>query len=151
MLSQHALDLVKSGKAPASPGQCLALVREAVEGFFGMAPYSLYTLLEAHNRELAQNRNAYQAEKAFLDAGFGIRGPVKPNDLVFARVTMPYGHVGIIYEDANFGLCVVENTSYALRQHWYGIPYTGSPNCLSPLSRWDLVSSIIRLPDGFGK
>jgi len=161
-LGDRAASIVKSGNGPTRSGLCLRLVRQALEAYYQLNSGEFYAMLTAFNPALhsSANYNAYQVELAFaayanspLAATAGVRSisPLelsrspKINAIVFARVSMPWGHTGVPARLSS-GWAIVENTWAKRRQQLYGIP-PGAPNAISPLEKWDKPSLILSLPD----
>lgn len=162
-LGDRAINIVQAGLAPPKAGLCLRFVRQVLEAYYQLNSGELYTALRPYNANLRSpaNYNAYQVELALetylqqpISSDHGVRSislleavrAPKINAIAFARVSMPWGHNGVLARLSSGALKIVENTWAKNRQRLYGQP-PGAPNAISPIEKWDKPSLIISLPD----
>lgn len=152
-IANKALVALSEPDTERRPFFCLAFVRDVIEEALGLPPYQLYAALaEGMTPQQYRRRWAVDAEMACRKLGYAVvtdrKNPIRPGDIVFSDSTPPYGHVGIVVE-VDGRLHVAENTASRQRQRKYG--RGGGALAVTPLSVWDRVTTVVRLPEAFGR
>ncbi|WP_337869842.1 hypothetical protein [Meiothermus sp.] len=158
----------------ATPGWCVAFVFEVIARVYATNRWILYSrVLDdtkadadksrwAHDIELGVDRLGWDIARADYDPASpsqqaALLGIIKPGDLLFssahhdepprsARVARDReGHIGIYAGEIGGIPTVVENTR-ADRGQWFG---RRSALRLTPLSRWDTVTTVARIPSNW--
>lgn len=152
-IANKALAALSEPDTERRPMYCLAFVRDIIEEALELPAYQFYALLaKGMTAQEYRRRWAADAEMACRKLGYAVtidrRNPLRPGDIVFSAGSAPYGHVGVVVE-IDGHLYVVENTASKGRQRKYG--RGGGALAVTPLQAWDRITTVVRLPEDFGR
>lgn len=151
-IANKALAALSEPDTERRPMYCLAFVRDVIEEALDLPAYQFYSLLaKGMTAQEYRRRWAVDAEMACRKLGYSVvidHKNLKPGDIVFSDASAPYGHVGVVVEH-NGRLYVVENTASKSRQRKYG--QGGGALAVTPLQAWDRITTVVRLPEDFGR
>ena len=150
---QRSIDAVLAGQLQLeqSPNSCLQAVRQVIEHANDWKGGAIYDHINYWAHRTPDNLRLAPAipwarsfEQACIDQGMGAPlSAARAGHLVFGRVPKLQGHIGIVGEDKDGGLYVLENAT--VRR---GRSLGGSLNWV-PLSQWGQPSTVARLPDAW--
>lgn len=142
---QASVERVIAGKLkmPGKGFMCLAGSRIVIEDALGWKSHALYDHVATFRVNTAK-RDPWAADlrHSLEKRGWVAKGKPQAGDIVFGADPKPEEHVGIVYQDAQGKLWVLENTTETRR----GERIIAGPNKLTPLEHWDRITLIGRLP-----